>query len=278
MLDADFITAIADLKAESMTPTVIHADSEPKNVYYLHNPQKSELTRVEGPRPAENRLFTNLESLVKWGWSKPNPKAWVSIEKIQVTTEDDFQSLGIYPIGLSPQATTMIQLAKTEQTLDQKQMIRLLRSTFNGCVPQSLITLFQQLKFTRNQENATTLVVNQSANIGKLLTASVLGVEAIPDTVTFDLPMTADPFLLVDRQKVRVGLDVDLDAGKFLVFVLPLEMERAVKATVDGLRELAADEIKPKLNDRAIMSVNTMTGATGADDIEGFPVYVGKVV
>ncbi len=139
------VTEIAGLQAKALALEIVPAPQEPGHVYYLRKPN-GDVERVVGTPPRETPTLHNLDSLAEWGWAGPGPKAWVSLDRVCVVRDDPRQSYATFPVGVSPQLATLTELAKGGKDFDQRGFVRLLKTTFDGCVPSTVVEALAKVR------------------------------------------------------------------------------------------------------------------------------------
>lgn len=247
MLNAEFIREIANLATQAESPTVTDVDPVTQMITF-----KGEKGFRDKPRPREVRYFSNLGSFVLWANEQSTHCAFldeeqthrieifVSLDRIVATIHDPNQSIGTVAVGLSPQLK-LLQSWTTPVWQEQKALLSTLRMQFDGCVTPATVAVFRNLKLVRNEQGEANYQ-HQRQNLGKNLEAQVTGADAIPETITFTVPVVADPFLGVATCRIKSIVEVDALNGRFCLYVPPQEITIAQRTAEQQLFQMVKDE------------------------------------
>lgn len=213
------------------------------------------LERFQPPPPADSAKLTTLTSLADWVAAKPDedPVVYVSVYAVTaIRRKCPRRSRADWILGTSGVYKTLLGLRDRPQTHDQKAAIRLLRIELAGTNTDGIVPAFRNLKFTEAGQ-ATGVIEQKAVNIGRTLQAQLTG--EVPETIRFEVPVLADPFSGCDRQGVMVAVEVDFPTKQFQFVPFPMELERAVAATVAQLAELTVDSLGLAVGDGSVFPV-----------------------
>jgi hypothetical protein len=127
-------------------------------------------------------------------------------------------------------------LAASHQPMTQRELIRLLRITFDGCLPTGpgLIGLIRNLKFN-NAGQVEANIQHGNESIGKNILNAVNGTAALPEEFSLQVRIFEN-FPLV--QNVRCALEVIPEVARFEVIPFPQELAAAMQNTLDAIQGL----------------------------------------
>ena len=126
----------------------------------------------------------------------------------------------------SPQFGTVFKFREA-QTLDQPQLVRMLRHDLIGCVEPAVLQAFRSVDFQKIV-TAKRNIENQRQSLDADLVATVQG-EKKPEDFLVRFPMLAsreiDPF----RAGVRITVDIDAERSRFTLQAVPGELDLAIE-------------------------------------------------
>lgn len=261
-MKADALKTQFEYGEKSGKGTTFHPDAEPKHVYYLNTPDGPK--RMEAGRLPHDHKAHDSETIV----AKAKERAVVSAE-----TEDTFMPEIWYHrtgvtgvIGMRDRVTLSLspspqlkQLVKWEESgrgiVKQAEFILLLRTLFVDCYPDHPTLLEAVRKIDVKKGNDVSAEIRQGkVSMSKSMVAEITGLDKIPETVIFRIPVFAEDAARVERP-VRVALDPDPQNEQFVLIPIPGDIERAFAAGEEWL-------------------ANDLTRLIGADG--GVPLFHGK--
>jgi hypothetical protein len=248
MIDASFVETIAKI-ALATAPRSLAAPAEPPHVYYVvdgaGNPKKVTAT----PPPAE-ATAGSVADLVAWVVNFP-PFDEATVKEIYYSRTGVVG--GIFPtnpqngriryeLEPSPQLATLENWAqqKDGQGLTQAAFIRILSTTFADALPDFVIRI-RQCNFQRVKDTQSAIEKGR-VSVSKKDLAELSGGNDLPTELTFRVPVFSSAKADVTAD-VRVYLELDLVGEKFLLFVLPGQIEAAYSEGEDWLQRALADAL-----------------------------------
>lgn len=132
-------------------------------------------------------------------------------------------------LAFSKPLITIMQWEKNPGVYDQKQLQRLLRVDFRNCLPeaQAILDIIKQIRWgeTRGIESSA---VKGKSSLGKSLHQEFVGLENLPDFLTFQLPVFSQGF--VTFQRVECYLEPNEGSTNFTILPTFGQVEAAVVA------------------------------------------------
>lgn len=170
-------------------------------------------------------------------------RVYVGPDRIRVVWDDDRRDSITMAL---PWSEPFALLAKPEALagLGQRDLVWMLRTAFRGMyAPSELLPTVRTIKFS-SAGMAATEIQHGRESMGRELQQEVVGAGAIPEEVTFTVPVFAD--LVHERNffatSVVCALDIDLDKQRFTLKPLPDEIavarRRAVEWVCERIRHL----------------------------------------
>jgi hypothetical protein len=132
-------------------------------------------------------------------------------------------------------STPWAWLSAPTRQLSQRDLIRALRITFDGCLPtgSSLVSVFRNLKFTNNGTAEANIQRGNEA-LGRRVMNEVVGTTDLPEDVILSVPVYEN---YPKRVSVRVAIEVIADAGQFELIAYPNELENGRQETLNAIRD-----------------------------------------
>lgn len=165
-------------------------------------------------------LGTIADLAVRWGTTTA---VWVALNKVVVfENHSDRLDYAEFSIDLSE---PMAWLMKLPQSLSQRDLIFALRVTMHGCCPDGVLESVRSITWEREEAKASTVARGKSS-IGKMLREEIKGMDALPEYVTFQVPILKPPYHVL--AKVTVAVDPDESNQTFRLTPMPGAIEQAV--------------------------------------------------
>jgi hypothetical protein len=127
----------------------------------------------------------------------------------------------------------------------QRELIFLLRTVFADCLPSGLLEALRSVRW-QNDATAVGEVQHGKRSTGKSIESTFTGTAALPEEVTFVVPVWGNAFGWT--APVRLALEIHPDAGAFQLVPLPGQLERAIASAEERL----GDELKAALEDSQV--------------------------
>jgi hypothetical protein len=196
--------------------------------------------RVAGPTWHNERLETpaELEAFIRSLEAREyDPaKAVIYIGDEQISYHYEFEDRRHRAAVALKYSQPWLFLQKGATELSQRDLLRVLRITFDGCMTDQgdLIAKIRKLKFD-NQGNVTTNLQHGNEAISKSLLNQISGVEQLPEEFVLKLKVYENYEQTVN---VRVALELIADKGRFEIIAFPSQLETAQRETLGGIRDL----------------------------------------
>ncbi len=226
-------------------PEVVKAPGEPDHLYYLRKPG-GELVRTEAaPYPAKHAA-NSLQAIIELAKREEAAQCWHSTAQVRLNFGDAGRDYIALQLSLSDQIKQLISWRDQKQAATQAELIRLLRTTFRDSLSQAgtLLESLRKVKFNLASQ-VSGEVGHGKASLGKEIMGEVTGTGLIPEYVTFNFPVFANPCLRLFRASVECAIDPDAASGNFRVIPLPGQIENAVESVCDAIGS-ALREALPK--------------------------------
>lgn len=221
-------------------PDVIRAEAEPAHVYYLRDKDGNLVRTVAAPAPAKHAA-DNLATVAELA-AQAGAEVWVRPFAVVVTFGDQSRSAARLELKISEPLARLAEWAKHKPALAQAALIAEIRTTFAGTLGAhpDLLAVLRKVRFNLNQGTVGE-VSHGKASLGKTIEGEVYGTAAIPETVTFNVPVYANPFLAAVRAPVVCAMDPDAATGQFRVIPIPGQIEAACEVGAQALAETLKD-------------------------------------
>lgn len=247
---------VSTLAQEASGRRVFRPDGEPPNVYLVMKPDGT-YERVQTAEPPDRSEALDIDTLCRVAVAylvpeKPSlPGVWYSRDGVvaDLTPPAEHGPTCTLKLSMSPQLARLAEWDRQGRvSLEQAPLIITLRTLFAGCVPDSLVKAVRNVRATKNTDGRSE-VGHGKVSVGKSIVAELTGADAIPEQVTFQVPVFAQSSVKV-TQDVRVAIDPDVQNERFTLVVLPGDIEQAqtnaeailAKRIGDCLAGLAADD------------------------------------
>lgn len=259
---------VADLAVKANGQRIFTAPGEPPHVYYVLQPD-GKLTLVQATFRERVCQATDLDTLCRLAveHSKPDvgltPEVWCcrsGVVAVLCPEEADRGPSCTLGLTASPQMACLTAWDRAGRvSLSQAELVLLLRTMFAGAVSPDFLPAVRNVRTAKNAE-VNSQIAQGKVSLGKSIVAEMTGVAAIPERVTFLVPVFAESAVPIVGP-VRVEIDPDPQSERFTLVVLPGDVERAYAAAEDNLVERV----------RRLLDASADTLAAGA-----VKVYRGK--
>lgn len=240
MLDAEFVNAVRDLAVTAAGQVVFPAAAEPSHVYLVKLPDGT-LQRIEALPKPERVVAASLEALVAWtkgGAENPTGRE-IYYHRTGVVggpAPADLRKDRIhFPLAPSPQLAQLEAWSKQTQavTYSQRDLVRLFSTTFADAGLDRVTESVRKVDFRKGKE-VVQEVQKGRMSMSRQDVATMTGSEAIPPELKFVVPVFSAASLS-PRAEVRVYFEPDPETERFLLVVIPGEIEQAYGVGEDYL-------------------------------------------
>ncbi len=249
MIDASFVETIAKI-ALATAPRSLAAPAEPPHVYYVVDADGTSKRVTATPPPAE-ATAGSVADLVKWVVAYPENQEVEHIKEIYYSRKGVVGGPNpanpqcdriSYNLPASPQLLTLEKWGQQAdgQGLTQAAFIRLLSTTFADAMPD-FVDKIRKCNFQRVKETQSAIEKGK-VNVSRKDLAELSGGADLPTELMFRVPVFASAKAEV-MAVARVYLELDLVGEKFLLFVLPGQIEAAYSEGEDWLNRALADAL-----------------------------------
>lgn len=221
----DGIDTIAALAVKAAETKIFEVPQEPKHIYWVQDHQ-GHLARQIAEPAVRDHSFHSIASLASM--SKDCHSVWYSRHGVVLVFDDKFRDVGTVKFALSPQMERLQSLANVTSAMNQKAIVSFLRVDMARCFPQhqGLVACLRNIKWTNKDEGASA-VGQGKASLGRTIEQKVVGIDEIPEDVTFDVPVFHGyPW----RAEVPCVLDCDAETRHFTVRPIFGSIESALRA------------------------------------------------
>lgn len=251
-LQHEAIKKVAELAVASLQkkPSFLPIPNDPLGRFYIVD-SDGKLGEVQSPPPKRHaETVYTIEDLI--AFVKERVTLATSGKPVAYIDEESTESL-VRVVYDQEDRRDFVRLtvAKTEQwswientvlggdTIPQRDLVRLLRVTFDGCVGSSsnILQLVRSIKFTSNSEGASN-IQHGNESVGRSIIQQTRGEEAIPEF--FDLNVNVYeqiPYLVT----VRVYIEPRPGEQAFYVRPFPRSVRSAIEETIAHIKSEVSD-------------------------------------
>lgn len=221
--------------AASLRPKVIKPKQEPDHVYLLALPD-GQVKRTEAAPHPRCHVVNDIPSLIDALKLAPGMHTiWFNRRDIIGVFDDRTRRDGVrIDVGLSPQIDTLLSWKKESPPFDQKKAVFTFRTHFFGCGADTFVAIIRNLKFNLGGESEQ---AHGKRSLSVNMIAQASGVDKLPEELTLDLPIFANPQVQV-RRKIRLAVEVDPSSPSNPMFTFipyPLQIEEAITSAEQEL-------------------------------------------
>lgn len=236
------ITKVEQLARASAKTTVLQVEGERDGTYYLIGPDGKAELKTAAPAWHEEKLATpeQLAAFVKDHSGGEGVVFYSDAGIHYVYNSEDRRDGAFCSLPKSPQWTTLANVSG--KLYKQTDFVRLLRIDLRGCLADgNLLSLVRQLKFS-NDQAAAGQIEQGRMSISKSTVAQVMGAESFPEETAVDFPVFEN---YAPTQRVGVALEIFPIEQQFRLTPYPMEMQRALKATLAEISKLFVGKDMP---------------------------------
>lgn len=247
------IKHVAERAIENAAARILKVPGEPLDVVYIDVPGKPLERRVCEPAPRNYtaRTLTGLCEQINHFNNDFVPDGGVCVfvgrGEIVVSIGEDVRRDHVsMPLVFSQPFEWLREAKDNGRTLTQKELVWLLRSTFrNDVVPASFCTDIRQVRFV-NGSDGHSEVGHGSEGLRKSVQASMAmgSGNALPEEIGMFALVYEGVAEIETRFRVNVAVDVNLAESKFVLKVLPGEVERCEIDAVSNIAEYIRETCK----------------------------------
>ena len=252
-LDGNAILEIKKLVNE--THPYLTVPFEQKGVYFLRQPDGS-FERQRADLDPQGAVMYDLNSLIA-----ETKRQEEFVRPASVYVRDDgvvavLDNAGDDPVdpesvrwslslalGLHP-AFVFLQQLKMLRFFTQKDLVRSLRTELSKYVDLTVITLFANVKTSRNETGASS-VTPMSSGLDRKIQRQVQADNGgeVPEQITFSVPVYDLPEARTDGYIIHAYVEYDHDAEKFGLIVVHDELREAQEAAVKKIIQTLSGEL-----------------------------------
>lgn len=232
-----FLKDMADAAAPARR--VFTSDREPPHVYWVQQAD-GKLERVSAKPFPTAHAAADLDTLVRVVRDQTDPadvpEVWYSRAGVIAVLNPAAEHPARCTVDLtpSPQLALLAQWERAgKATLTQAELVILLRTLFAGCAPDDVLAAVRGLKVDKRTE-VNQQIAQGKVSLGRSLVAEMTGAAALPERITFSVPVFAEAAVGV-CSTVRVELDPDPQNERFHLYVLPGDIESAYADAEEAL-------------------------------------------
>lgn len=230
----EFMAGIGKKSAEK----IVRTDAEPGYVYFVRGEDGTLEKHEASPSPVAHKAYS-LQAIQEKAKEAKAAEVWYSPDKVVCVFGDDVKRNTItLELKLSEPLAALIELKKTGKALTQPEIIRLMRTTFRDSLSQAgtLVEVLKKVNFKATSESEG-VVSHGKASLGKSVISEVTGLGIIPEYVTFNFIVYANPCFKAIRGKVECALEPDASNATFRIIPLSGEIENATDAALADVAE-----------------------------------------
>lgn len=258
MLPKDSLEFLASKFGPPPGARIVSAPAEPKDRYYVQEADGT-LTLKQAYPPPVSHCAGSLETLVEWAKAQDAPIIWHSRKEVVATNYPGNPAADAckMPLSASPQFAFLSSIAGESggRSFDQASLIRALRTSLYGSFPIELLANVRKI----NLQKGKTVAAEQQrgkVSLNRSDIAEMSGANDLPEVIQFDVPVFSAGTIQA-RAIVRCDLDLNAETERFVITVLPGEIERAWSDGEDWIR-------------------GTVEELLGKDGCASIPLYLGN--
>jgi hypothetical protein len=211
------------------------------------------LVKRAEPPPRQSRLTSlgaieDYLKLISEHELSKQPAIYYNAELITILLDESDESRRdescVIELERSPECAVVDGLAASEQWIDQRALIRLLRVKLAGCLGESgdeLIRLLRTIEFGEASQGRGNLQHGKES-LGREVEAEIrASAGELPEKIVLQLRVFSDPVLRDCLQPVWCALDIKPREGTFNLCPLPGELQLAEGRTLDVIGNLLRD-------------------------------------
>lgn len=231
---------------KAAAPSVVTVPAEPSHVYYLRKPDGT-LEHCYADVPPDNRTAYNLNALADLAAhiisdTDVAPEVFYTPSAVVLTySTRDRMTL---PLKAGAAFEVLTKLGQQSASYTQAQLTQLLRTTFRGTFEAqypTLIDVFKRVTFKSGQVTVGE-VTHGRASLGREVMGEVTGFAAIPEYVTFTVPVFVTRDFAHVRREVTVAVTPDATNGQFVLATLPGHIEDALATALEDVEQVIVEQ------------------------------------
>lgn len=238
----EFVEAIREMAVEGCTEskTPVMVPVNPRTAYATLEGDKVVINEAER-EPARCHKSIDLETITAFAVRfKETAAIWYSRFAVIVLTDDaDREDSVRLNLQFSDQYRKLMDLAKSQAKMSQRDTILMLRSTFKDGLLNNA-DLVKQLRSVKVQSSGGAELQRGKSSEGRQIAAQIGSEYEPPEYLSLSIPVFLDQ-IGTGLQTVQCVFEVDENGPAFQLFPLPAELE---KAAVEAERMIQANIIK----------------------------------
>ncbi len=237
--------------AAIVEPKVIALPLEPEGTYGIVTPGPAGAAhpidvRVSGPDWHDetlddpNQLIAFIQSMGERGVDPAKGAVYIGeAEIVYVYDFEDRRNVATCPLKVSEPWTW---LATPQKPLTQREIIRVLRITFDGCLGRdsNLLSILRNIRWKEDGNLESNLQRGKEA-LGRQIMREVTGVSDFPEEFTLETRVYQN---VRQDVTVRVALEILPDVERFEVIPFPNQIHSGLAETLEWLRSDIAEQTK----------------------------------
>lgn len=247
--DGYAVEAIARLERDKKQWFQVPA--EPKDVYFLVDPDGGESTRYVAEHPFSEIMVYSTQALLEVAKDEAargnGVELYYSADRVVVLAMDSADGRDrrhTLPLPLHPVFQLLTQL-RTTRTYDQRSLIRFLRAELNAYVDDAVVQKFRHLNL-ESQGGGSSVVDKGRAGVSRSVMQTIRSAnDEIPDTITVTTPVYDIDEMRGERFEVRLLVDCLPDSEGKPVFELT-----TIYNGLQGAKSAALAVIAERLTDK----------------------------
>ncbi len=227
----ELLEAISEQAVTASTPAPIEIDL--RKPYLIRDADGETTLRLPSKDPRRIHRPASIEAISMFAaHNSLGDKASAWFDRTGVTlfpVDIDREDALIFLLTTSPQLAEIIRWSKDGpggMTFDQKAIKRLLMVRMKGCLMNAddVLQTLSQVRWIQNEQKDTNVLKGKSS-LGKSLQTEFVGIDSLPDYLTFNVPVWENGF--VRRQPIEVALEPDEQSQSFRLIPVTGAIETA---------------------------------------------------
>jgi len=245
-VSGEAVREIAELAKQTLRAEALEVDGFAREVMVV-GPDGSVGWRPKPPANIRHRVESVYDLVRLVEAEEHRGSLWISPDAVTYVLDNEHRYDRVTcDLATTDQFKNLTEMSQAMLWRPQKDLVWLLQTTFDGCVPADLVKSLQYLKFSRTSEGHAT-VTHGSDSMGNQVAAACRGGNGeIPEYVNCDAPVYITPgFGLQQKRRIRCRLLIDTDEQRLCLMPLPGELDKAVQSVLSALAETLRTPEKP---------------------------------
>lgn len=239
---AELVKKLGELFADGAEVEFAQHKQLPRKVFVR---TKEGTLDLDAEAPLRNHRLSDLQSLLDFtagDATAPRPEVFFGDGAVTVCCDRlDRREFATLHLAKTTRWRKLEALAQTPLVAESKALIRFLRFELAAQGIDQLLAGIRKVDFTRTSSGKAH-VEHGRESLGRSVEMAVQKAEDIPETFRIVVPIYATPGVQ-DNVDVQLGVEIDIEQQRFILRVIPDELERGIQAVQSQLRTRIAQAL-----------------------------------